>query len=586
MQAMRSLKKNGRRNIRHWKQANGPTKISDWASGTFPPYRLGERTHIRGPSRDADVENSFREAVPSEEFVRDLCRDARDLVIGCAIHLCSPSCYKYHSKGTSHICRHQFYHVVNFATWDDNPENQKEARFRRRGKPLRACVAIIRETTYGMAGRLFTYQLHPWECSTNYAAMVAMRCNLDVQDLRRAVRPDIWMASEDQEPEPITDYASMHGAYPQRVKNFSLGTQENWGWMQHLATTTDASEHFFVDQDWKQIFKELLEVKETPDSYGLDEIKENIFKACRKAAHDAFVDNHNTGYYINAYTTKLNPTTDNLLKNFLESIRRLRCEWDKFWEAKKSEDHPSTGADHYRRTVQVLSRFESTWRRSSWKSGCEMAFPILFGHLSFTTHRCWTVYMRKAIYLAAESWRMHYGHLATGTEAIPDQPLKFILPSTQETVTLEGWHSEIRKDDDIGDYTVYINPQGETFDSLQYAYEASTKASWSNAQKNVALNALCKLHKEYQQGYKPEIQEAPLDTVTLAAMHGGKSTGFSSLSQLDDYLHRGTHPLLKHMSLYIYSMWVYRAEKSPFTTRTKQCHVEISFDYNYSASKT
>ena len=32
-----------------------------------------------------------------------------------AIHVCSPSCYKYHSKGASHICRHNFYHVATFA---------------------------------------------------------------------------------------------------------------------------------------------------------------------------------------------------------------------------------------------------------------------------------------------------------------------------------------------------------------------------------------------------------------------------------------------------------------------------------------
>ena len=37
----------------------------------------------------------------------------RELVIGCAVHVCSPSCYKYHSKGASHICRHNCYHVGN-----------------------------------------------------------------------------------------------------------------------------------------------------------------------------------------------------------------------------------------------------------------------------------------------------------------------------------------------------------------------------------------------------------------------------------------------------------------------------------------
>jgi hypothetical protein len=78
-------------------------KISDWASGKFPAYRLGLRTRVEGLSRersrsDAKAEAVLREVVPSEDFIREMCHDARDLVIGCAVHLCSPSCFKYHSK--------------------------------------------------------------------------------------------------------------------------------------------------------------------------------------------------------------------------------------------------------------------------------------------------------------------------------------------------------------------------------------------------------------------------------------------------------------------------------------------------------
>jgi hypothetical protein len=118
----------------------------------------------------------------------------------------------------------------------------------------------------------------------------------------------------------------------------------------------------------------------------------------------AFVDNHNAGYYINSYTTKLNPTLDNVLRRLLDSVRRLQSEWQEKEAAKKHHNSASQDnversdarKENFRRTMQVLSRFESSFRRASWKSGCEMAFPILFGHLSFTTHRCWTVYMRKA----------------------------------------------------------------------------------------------------------------------------------------------------------------------------------------------
>ena len=267
---------------------------------------------------------------------------------------------------------------------------------------------------------------------------------------------------------------------------------------------------------------------------------EKVYKACNDAAHMAFVDNHNAGYYINSYTTKLNPSLDNVLKRLLESVRRLQSEWQESAAAKESEatasqvnsEKPSTGKDHFRRTMQVLSRFESSFRRSSWKSGCEMAFPILFGHLSFTTHRCWTVFMRKAIFLAAEAWRQHYGQLATGTKDNPDAKLDFELPSTGETVTLPGWRTEVRQGDS-GDYTVYISPQGESFDSLQYAHDAIKEPSWNTSEKNAALRAMRRLLADFQEGHKVEPTEAPLDSVTAAASHGGKATGYA-LSQLDE----------------------------------------------------
>ena len=40
-----------------------------------------------------------------------------------------------------------------------------------------------------------------------------------------------------------------------------------------------------------------------------------------------FVDAHNTGYYVNSYTTKLNPVMDDVLRKLLDGIRRLQSEW-------------------------------------------------------------------------------------------------------------------------------------------------------------------------------------------------------------------------------------------------------------------
>ena len=67
-------------------------KISDWASGRFPQYRVGERTRVESLSGDSSSTEEphaklLREAVPSEDFLNHITHDARDLVIGCAIHL-------------------------------------------------------------------------------------------------------------------------------------------------------------------------------------------------------------------------------------------------------------------------------------------------------------------------------------------------------------------------------------------------------------------------------------------------------------------------------------------------------------------
>ena len=98
----------------------------------------------------------LRRALPSQDFLRELCADARELVIGCAIHVCSPSCFKYRAAGASQICRHGFYHVATFYDDDEN-----EVSRRRNGKALRGPIFIYRDIRWGMAGRILTSQVHP-----------------------------------------------------------------------------------------------------------------------------------------------------------------------------------------------------------------------------------------------------------------------------------------------------------------------------------------------------------------------------------------------------------------------------------------
>ena len=142
-----------------------------------------------------------------------------------------------------------------------------------------------------------------------------------------------------------------------------------------------------------------------------------------------------------------------------------------------------------------------------------------------------------------------------------------------------------------GDYTVYISPDGECFDSLQYAHDAIQGMSCNTAEKSNARRAMRRLLVDFKEGHSLEPTELPVDSVTEAASRGRNATGFA-LSQLDDYLHRGTHPLVKDMSLYIYSMWVYRAEMKPFAhdassnQQRKLRHIEIPFHESYAVTKT
>ena len=102
---------------------------------------------------------------------------------------------------------------------------------------------------------------------------------------------------------------------------------------------------------------------------------------------------------------------------------------------------------------------------------------------------------------------------------------------------------------------------------------------------------MSRLLADFKEGHSLEPTEAPVDSVLAAASRGGQATGFA-LSQLDDYLHRGAHPLVKDMSLYLYSMWVYRAERSPFAQdastehKRKPHHIEIPFHESYAAART
>ncbi|CAK0850189.1 unnamed protein product, partial [Prorocentrum cordatum] len=535
--------------------------LSSSASGIFPRCRGG---------------GTLAESLPSEEWIREMCRDVRELVIGCGIHVCSPSCYKCHSDKTrgSQICRHSFYNLVTLCTWTEG-EDSRECRLRTRGKALRGCIGIFRETDYGVAGRIVTFQLHPGETSTKYAALVSARCNVDVQDMRRVLPPRLWMdASELEPPANEEDRKSYnHGLYPQRYADFSVGAREDWGWFQHLNTTPAEKWDLVVVTDWHGICRELAN-RGSPAVHGGDAARADLQRDLERHALATFV---------------VNPGMDDALRKLLDGVRRLKSQrGDREAQAAgdAGDEAQSTAAgkrkDDFKRTLQVLARFETCFRRASWKSGSEMVFPMLFGHLSFMTHRCWKVFMRKSIYLAAESWRRRYGQADTA-ESAPAASITYAVPGTGEQVAMPGWR-EVQREGE----TVYVSPDGEEFDTIEYAHQAFQIANASGSSLRDVTKALNKL----REGEAEEVPEAPGPTVEGPAQ--GKSRG-AVLSQHDDWMHRGDHPIVRDMSLYVYSIWVYRVELPLHALPAgeldhegsggRTLHVDIAFDSSYTAAR-
>ena len=82
----------------------------------------------------------------------------------------------------------------------------------------------------------------------------------------------------------------------------------------------------------------------------------------------------------------------------------------------------------------------------------------------------------------------------------------------------------------------------------------------TRSQKTVKVALVHKLRRNMNEGHTAEeVNDTEMGGGT-GAIHTGYAKAYT-YSQLDDYLHRGEDPIVRDMSLYIYSMWVYRVER-------------------------
>ena len=292
---------------------------------------------------------------------------------------------------------------------------------------------------------------------------------------------------------------------------------------------------------------------------------------------------------------------DNVLRRIMEGIRRLHAEWEEKDRGEEvmpttkqqAEQEPDaqgtpTGRQQaFRRALQTLNRLDTSFRRASWKSGCEMLFPILFGHMSFQTHRCWCVFMRRTIWLGAEAWRRYYGQLQTTMVGSSSVAPQFQLPGGKLITLPSGWREELK--DGSG---IYIDPDGVQYSSEELvplalaAFDEERQGGVRGATLRILTQSLGQLREGAQEEAEPVAEAA------ASQAPGAASTRYHAYDQLDDWHHRGSHPIVRSMSLYEYSRWVYRVEYSPFSVgnaqgmRKKPRHLDMPFLSDYALSTT
>ncbi len=138
--------------------------------------------------------------------------------------------------------------------------------------------------------------------------------------------------------------------------------------MRYLGTSEECRSFVAPEIDWPALLQRLSELPQVPwKTLGADDATASAIKACFAAGRAIFIDAHNAGFYINSYTTKVNPTMDNVLHKLMDGIRRLHEAWKNEDETPDAEATTSS-RKAFRRTLQVLNRFDTSFRRASWKS--------------------------------------------------------------------------------------------------------------------------------------------------------------------------------------------------------------------------
>ena len=332
--------------------------------------------------------------------------------------------------------------------------------------------------------------------------------------------------------------------------------------------TLPAEPHVFTDEftpdEWREILLECMRSDEPPDAQN-DELAQVMIQESTAAMCDGI----NTGFYINAYTTKQLPDMQGTLEELRKGIERLELKREEAKEAAKQAPTadaqgvaagtaPKRGPNKFGQALQTLNAMSSAFKRCHHRSMSETLMPIMFNTMTYFSHRCWKVFIKRAIFLAAQTWRAKFGQ-SVRHSFIKDGggiALRYMIKD-KELYPLVGWQ-RVCLDNGA---ELYRHPDGTERGDLQSAYDydvavKSKSASGSSKdERKVALTSLQRF-----------LNEAEAETTQDMDRQGTRRV--RTTTPVDDWLHRGDHQVLKDMPLYVYAMWVYSAEKPPFQGRS------------------
>ena len=94
-----------------------------------------------------------------------------------------------------------------------------------------------------------------------------------------------------------------------------------------------------------------------------------------------------------------------------------------------------------RQALQMLRKMVHLIARLQVKSGAEMAFPVIFGHMSFSTHRTWEVNVRRPVAMLWKSWEASHGKSLQRLRRCASfrQTLNMFLPQERDVELPPDW---------------------------------------------------------------------------------------------------------------------------------------------------